>query len=169
MLCFFSSLWNWDSPNPSPAREYATPPPLWFRGEGTHTVVLFICMYFVGFIIILSYGCAGEQLRSHLLLGATGIGLRSMTESQQNLKYCIVEFVYRHHTSSWLACLWPRMLSAGEQSAPLHPALSSYVMRLKMPYSARFPLFPSVSRSPVMTTITLLLHLIRRNHKETKP
>jgi hypothetical protein len=33
-LSFFSSRRNWDSPNPSPAGEYAPPP--WFRGEG-HT------------------------------------------------------------------------------------------------------------------------------------
>jgi hypothetical protein len=49
----FSSRRNWDSPNPSPAGEF--PPPLWReRGwespnsdEGTHTVVLYMYMYFV--------------------------------------------------------------------------------------------------------------------------
>ncbi len=34
VLSLFSSRWNWDSPNPSPAREWA-PPNLWFRGRGT--------------------------------------------------------------------------------------------------------------------------------------
>ncbi len=60
----FSSRRNWDSPNPSPAGENATPPPLWFRGEGhtrwrvrgweslnsdegTYTLVLCQYMYFV--------------------------------------------------------------------------------------------------------------------------
>jgi hypothetical protein len=35
VLSFFSSRWNWDSPNPSPARECA-PPPFGTGGEG-HT------------------------------------------------------------------------------------------------------------------------------------
>ncbi len=66
MLGLFSSRQNWDSPNPSPADEFA-PPPLWFRGEGntrwrergwgspnsdegTYAVVLYIYMYFVSFM-----------------------------------------------------------------------------------------------------------------------
>ncbi len=60
MPSFFSSRWNWDSPNPSPAGDCA--PPFWGEGhtgwrergwespnsdEGTYTVVLFIYTYFV--------------------------------------------------------------------------------------------------------------------------
>ncbi len=63
VLSFSSSRWNWESPNPSPAREYAPPPVVPGEGhtrwqergwespnsdEGTYTVVLFICMFFVG-------------------------------------------------------------------------------------------------------------------------
>ncbi len=58
VLSLFSSRWNWGSPNPSPE---CAPPPCgaghtrwrergWERpnsNEGTYTVVLFICMYFV--------------------------------------------------------------------------------------------------------------------------
>jgi hypothetical protein len=62
VLSYFSSRRNWNSPNPSPA------PSLWFRGEGhthwrergwespnsdegTYTVVLYICLYFVGVLL----------------------------------------------------------------------------------------------------------------------
>jgi hypothetical protein len=37
VLSFFSSHPKWDSPTPLPAGERA-PPPLWFRGGGTHTL-----------------------------------------------------------------------------------------------------------------------------------
>jgi hypothetical protein len=36
VLSFFSSRWNWDSPNLSPARECAPPPPVGSGGRGTH-------------------------------------------------------------------------------------------------------------------------------------
>jgi hypothetical protein len=66
VLSFFSSRLNWDSPNHSPAGKCAPLPlvPGWGGGgqpfcrergwespntdEGTNTVVLYICVYFVG-------------------------------------------------------------------------------------------------------------------------
>jgi hypothetical protein len=70
VLSSFSSRQNWDSPNPSPAGECAPPPPPGSGGrdtlagergwespnsdEGTHTVELFIYMYFVAHVLISS-------------------------------------------------------------------------------------------------------------------
>jgi hypothetical protein len=65
----YSSRWNWDSPSPTPfAAGECAPPPFGTGGghtrlrlkgwgspnsnEGTYTVVLYICKYFVGSIIV---------------------------------------------------------------------------------------------------------------------
>jgi hypothetical protein len=85
VLSFFSSRRNWDSPNPSPARECVPPPPLWFweeghtrwreRGwespssnEGTYTVVLFIYVYFV--MQVHCRYCHGPCLLQYLKISA---------------------------------------------------------------------------------------------------